>query len=79
MELFHNRISIGFSQIPFSITGLPKDDHTDFSQEERPGLRYWTMIWATRVVVDESKCLDIPILDFFKQFVSIFDFHLGIS
>ena len=39
---------------------------------------YWTMIFAICVVVDESKCLDIPILDFL-QFVSIFHFHLGIS
>ena len=53
--------SIGFSQIAFPITVLPKDDHTDFAQEERLGLPYWTMISAICVVVDESKCLDIPI------------------
>ena len=28
------------------------------------GLPYWTMILATCVVVDESKCLDTPILEF---------------
>ena len=33
-------------------------------QEERLGLRYWTMIWAIYVVVNESKCLDIPIWEF---------------
>ena len=63
-----NRISIGFFQISFSITVLPKDDHTDFIEEERPGLPYWTMILATCVVVDESKCLDIPILEIFNNF-----------
>ena len=25
---------------------LPKDDRTDFAQEEQLGLPYWTMIWA---------------------------------
>ena len=43
---------------------LPKGDQTDFVQEERLDLPYWTMILATCVVVDESKCLDIPILEF---------------
>ena len=43
------------------MTFLPKDDRTNFAQEERLGLPYWTMIWATCVVVDESKCLEIPI------------------
>ena len=35
-----NRTSIGFSQIAFSITVLPKDNHTDFVQEERLDLPY---------------------------------------
>ena len=48
----------------FPTTVLPKDDLTDFAQEERLGLPYWTMILAICVVVDESKCLDIPILEF---------------
>ena len=43
---------------------LPKDDCTDSVQEEQLGLRYWTMILAICVLVDESKCLDIPILEF---------------
>ena len=59
-----NRTSIGFSQIAFPITVLPKDDHTNFAQEERLGLPYWTMILSICVVVDESKCLDILILEF---------------
>ena len=42
-KLSLNRISIRFSQIPFPIIVLPKDDHTDFVQEERLGLPYWTM------------------------------------
>ena len=33
-------------------------------QEEQLDLPYWTMILAICVVVDESKCLDIPILEF---------------
>ena len=59
-----NRTSIGFSQIAFPITVLLKDDRTDFAQEERLGLPYWTKIFAICVVVDESKCLDIPIWQF---------------
>ena len=54
----------GISQIAFPITVLPKDDRTDFAQEERLGLPYWTMILATCVVVDESKCLGVPSLEF---------------
>ena len=41
-----------------------KDDHTNSAEEEQLGLRYWTMILAICVVVDESKCLDTPILEF---------------
>ena len=33
-----------FSQIAFPITVLPKDDRTDYAQEARLGLPYWTMI-----------------------------------
>ena len=40
----HNRTSIGFSQIAFTITVLSKDDQKDSAQEEQLGLRYWTMI-----------------------------------
>ena len=54
-----NRTAIGFSQIAVPIIVLPKDDRTDFAQEERQGLPYWTMILAICVVVDESICLDI--------------------
>ena len=61
LELSPNRTSIGFSQIAFPILVLVKDDRTDSFQEERPVLRYWTMIQAICVAVDESKCLDIPI------------------
>ena len=65
-KLSPNRIAIGFSQIASPITVLPKDDPTDCAQEERLGLPYWTMILAICVVVDESKCLDIPIWEFSK-------------
>ena len=71
MEFSPSHVSIGFSQIAFPTIVLPKDDHTDFAQEERLGLPYWTMIWAICVVVDESKCLDTPIWEF-----SIFFEHL---
>ena len=56
----------GFSQIAFPITVLPKDDRTDFAQEERLGRPHWTMSLAICVVVDESKCLDTPIWEFSK-------------
>ena len=59
-----NRTSIGLSQNTFPTTVLPKDDRTNSFQEERLGLPYWTMILAICVVVDESKCLDTPILEF---------------
>ena len=68
MEFSPSHVLIGFSQIAFPITVLPKDDDTDFAQEERLGLPYWTMILAICVLVDESKCLDIPILEFSSSF-----------
>ena len=64
LEFSHSHVSIGLSQIAFPIIVLLKDDHTDFVQEERLGLPYWTMILAICVVVDGSKCLDNPILEF---------------
>ena len=57
-----------FSQIAIPIIVLPKDDHTYFVQEERLDLPYWTMILATCVVGDESKCLDISNLGIFNNF-----------
>ena len=59
-----NRATIGFPQVAFPTIVLPKDDRTDSAQEERLGLPYWTMILAICVFVDESKCLDTPILEF---------------
>ena len=58
-----NRAAKGFSQIAFPTTVLPKDDRTDFAQEELD-LPYWSMVQAICVVVDESQCLDTPILEF---------------
>ena len=78
-NFFPNRISIGFSQIAFPITVRPKDDRADFVQEERLDLPYWTMILAIRVVVDESKCLDIPIFGISNNFGASSFFYLGIS
>ena len=74
-----NRISIGFSQTVLPITVLPKDDRTDSAQEERLGLPYWTMTLGICVVVDESKCLDIPILQFSTKFGASSFFYLGIK
>ena len=65
LEFCHIHVSIGLSQIAFPIIVLPRDDRTNSFQEERLGLPYWTMILAICVVVDESKCLDTPILEFF--------------
>ena len=59
MELFPNRVLIELSRIAFQIIVLPKDDSTDFAQERRLDLPYWTMIWEICVLVDVSKCLDI--------------------
>ena len=62
-----NRTSIGVSQNAFPIAVLPKDDRKDFAQEERLDLPYWTTILAISAAVDESKCLDIPILEIFNN------------
>ena len=59
-----NRISTGFSQIASPIIVLPKDDRTDFVQEERLDLPYLTMILAICVVEDVSTNLDILTLEF---------------
>ena len=46
LELFTKRVPIELSQIAVPTRVLPKDDHTDFVQEEQLGLPYWTMILA---------------------------------
>ena len=64
-----------FSQIILPTIVLPKDNRTDFVQEERLGLPHWTMILVICVVVDESKCLDTPIWEFLlNNFWNIFTF-----
>ena len=75
---FHNCVAIWFPQSAFLITVLPKDVHRDFAQGDRLGLPYWTMFLAICVVVDESKCLDIPIWEF-SIIVKHLPFYLGIS
>ena len=73
-------LQVGFSQIClFHNSHCQKDDHTDFAQEERLGVPYWTMIWAICVVVDESKMSGHSDLGFFKNLRSILHFYLGIS
>ena len=64
LELSPSHASTGSFQIALPIIVLPKDDRTDFAQEERLGLRYWTLTSAICVVVDESTCLDIPTVEF---------------
>ena len=64
LEFSPSHVSIEFSQIAFPTTVWPKDDRTDSAQEERLGLPYCTMILTICVVVDESKCLDTPNLEF---------------
>ena len=59
LEFSPSDVSIGFSQIAFPTTVLLKDDRTDFVQEERLNLPYWTMIIC--VVVDESGHSDFGI------------------
>ena len=71
-----NRASIGFSQIAFPITVLPKDDHTDFAQEERLDLPYCIIILTFCALVDVSKYLDIPIWEF-STIVEHLPFSLG--
>ena len=60
-ELFPKRTSIELSQIA---TVLPEGDRTDSFRGERLDLPYRTMILAICVVVDGSKCLDVPIWEF---------------
>ena len=50
------------------MTVLPKDDHTDFVQEQRLDLPYWTMILATCVVVDEIQMSGHSDLEIFNNF-----------
>ena len=57
---------------------LPKDDHTDSFQVEQLHFPYWTVILAICVVVDESTCLDTPILEF-SIICEHLPFYLGLS
>ena len=53
-----------FSQPYFNRIVLPKDDRTDFAQEERLDHPHWTMILAICALVDVSKYRDILTYDF---------------
>ena len=50
---------------------LVSDDRTDFAQQERLDLPYWTMILSICVVVDASKYLDILTSDFLSVVVQL--------
>ena len=78
LEFSPIHVSMGFSQIAFPTTVLPKDDRADSTQEERLDLQCWTMILAICVMEDESKFLETPIWEF-STIVSIFHIHLGTS
>ena len=78
LELFPNRVPIELSRIAIPMISLPEDDRTDFAQEERLDLPYWTMMLAICVLVDESICLDILTLEF-SITMGIFHFDLGVS
>ena len=53
-------------QIAFSTVKQQVSDHKDYAQREQPVLQCWTMIWATCVVVDVSRCLDTRTEEFSK-------------
>ena len=71
---------MGFSQIAFPIIVLPKDDRTDSAQEEQLGSSTLDhdlghLCRGRRIQMSGHSDLGF----FFKQFVSIFHFDLGIS
>ena len=74
-----NRILKDLSLIAFPTIVLPKDDRTDFVQEERLGLPYWTMIVAICALVDVSKYLDIFDFGIFHWRWCVFHFDVGVS
>ena len=78
LELYPNRVPKALPRIPFPIIVQPKNDRTDFVQEERLGLPFWTMMLATCVVVDLSKYLDILTWNFQKRWC-IFHSDLRVS
>ena len=65
LKLFPNRVPKELSQIALPTIVLPRDDRTDFAQEEQLDLPYWTMILAICALVDVSKYLDTLTLEFF--------------
>ena len=64
LQTIPNRAPIKLSRIAFPTTVMPKDDRKIFTQEDRLGLPYWTMILAICVVADVSKYLNLPIFEF---------------
>ena len=70
-ETFPNRFPKDLSRIAFPTRVLPERHRANSFREERLGLPYWTMILVIRVLVDESKYLDIPIWEFFIPMVHL--------
>ena len=71
MELYPNCVLTQLSRVAFPMKVLPKDDRTDFAQEEQLGLPYWTMILATCALVDVSNYLDTLTLKFSATMVHL--------
>ena len=65
-----NRVPIELSEIALPKTVLSEDDRTDSVQEERLGLRYWTMILAICALVDDYDVWTIRFGNF-QKFVSV--------
>ena len=73
-KLFPNSVPMKLSQITVPTIVVPKDDRTNFFQEEQLGLPHWAMILATCVSVDVSKYLVILTLGIFNEKGSSFIF-----
>ena len=63
LELFPICVLIEFTRIAFPVIVLLRDEGTDFAQEERLDLPYWTVSLAICVVAGISKYLDILTLE----------------
>ena len=77
LEFSPIHVSIGLSQIAFPIIVLPKDDHTDFAQEERPGSSILDHDFGHLCRGRRIQMSGHSVFGIFNNFVSIFHFFLG--
>ena len=77
LELFPFRFPQELSRIAFPIIVLLKDDRTDFAQEERLDLPYWTMIKAICVFGRRIQISGHSDFGIFEKRRCIFHFYLG--